>query len=809
MATIKKISNINDDLDIKLFLYLTKRNLFISIIFLSIAIVIAFLYLRYTPPVFETKAILQVNIDNQAQTIWGQENIFENDLTREIELLRSPIFIKKALSKLPLDVSYFSKGNFLNFELYKSTPYIIFAKVKNSNIYNTPVFIDFDDNKNFTLSYTLHQNKIEKSFPLSDTAHLADLDLFVNITQPAAIKHNQGFLSSNSYFFIINNQETLIKQIIANLKINILNEAAKTIQIKYADKNSNKTCDIVNTIAEEFIYYDIEKKAESANKVLAYIDSQLDYFYDQLYNAENQLDNYKRNYNIDSGHIQLLPTLHSRYNDMGNQLAILEMEESRLIDLEKSIKDNPNIDIYSLIAIVAGSEFKGVISNILSSLQDLLIQREKMLYQVTDQSNQIKTIDYQIEIQKKLLTESISTLRSNIQNRKKDLQKKINGMEGSIFGNNKTKINTIELSRLQRVYNINEKFYWQLIDKKAEFSISKAGYVSQITLLEKAAIPYLPLYPIPKKIYITAILIALFLSIFLITIKYLFYNEIRNIEDITRHTKAPILGIIPKYTKPIPNSQIIVDQYPKSIIAEALRIIRSNLQFIDGQAGSKIISITSTISGEGKTFAAINLAGIIAFTDKKVIVLDVDMRKPKIHKGFNISNTNGVSTILAGKTSIEECIQNSQIPNLDIITAGPVPPNPSELILNERMDYLLQKLKKQYDFIIIDNPPVGVVSDGIKNIMLADYPIYIFKAHYSKRQFIQNLNHLIVDNRISKLSIILNNVSEILRSYNSQSYKFGYSYGYGYYDEDTEKEKKNSFFHRLLKIKFINKLISF
>ncbi|MBK9287234.1 MAG: CpsD/CapB family tyrosine-protein kinase [Flavobacteriales bacterium] len=179
---------------------------------------------------------------------------------------------------------------------------------------------------------------------------------------------------------------------------------------------------------------------------------------------------------------------------------------------------------------------------------------------------------------------------------------------------------------------------------------------------------------------------------------------------------------------------------------------------MDNTPGPKTTAVTSTISGEGKTFVAINLAGIISFSGKRVIVLDLDMRKPKIHLGFGVENIKGMSTLLISKDTLEDCIQNSALENLDFITAGPYPPNPSELILGPRMNYILNKLKQSYDVILIDNPPVGLVTDGISMIQMADYPIYIFRADYSKKVFVHNVDRLINENRIRKLSAVLNGV---------------------------------------------------
>ncbi len=188
-----------------------------------------------------------------------------------------------------------------------------------------------------------------------------------------------------------------------------------------------------------------------------------------------------------------------------------------------------------------------------------------------------------------------------------------------------------------------------------------------------------------------------------------------------------------------------------------------------------------------------NLAGILAFSDKRVIVIDLDMRKPKIHLGFNVDNVNGVSTILSGIDQVDDCIQSSMVKNLDFITAGPVPPNPSELILSERMDKMVKALKKKYDYVIIDNPPVGIVTDGMKSLLMAEYPIYILKANYSKRIFIQNVNRLYSENSISRLSIVLNGVDKNYSSYGyEKGHAYGYygGYGYGYY-EDSETDYLN------------------
>jgi capsular exopolysaccharide synthesis family protein len=282
-------------------------------------------------------------------------------------------------------------------------------------------------------------------------------------------------------------------------------------------------------------------------------------------------------------------------------------------------------------------------------------------------------------------------------------------------------------------------------------------------------------------------------SFILIITRYLLYNEINALEEIGQYTDAALLGIVPKYKREIPVSQLLVDKNPKSVISESFRSIRTNLQFIANENESKLIAVTSTISGEGKTFNAINLAGVIAFSGKRVIILDLDMRKPKIHIGFNVENDRGISTLLIGKDTADNCITHSSLANLDFITAGPIPPNPAELIINNRMRELLDYLKGKYDIIIADLPPVGIVSDGIPILQMADYPLYILRANYSRKMFIAQLNKLMSENKVKNLSVILNGVemSKLKYGYGygysyGYGYGYGYSYGYGYYEEDDQ-----------------------
>jgi capsular exopolysaccharide synthesis family protein len=405
----------------------------------------------------------------------------------------------------------------------------------------------------------------------------------------------------------------------------------------------------------------------------------------------------------------------------------------------------------------------------------------------------VKTLESQIDIQKRVILQTIEALRDQISTRKKTLDNKLSQLEGEYYSIPQKEL---EFARLQRLSTINEKYYTLLLEKSIEYKISKEGFGSNNQILDEAKTPATPISPKRNMVFLTFVLIGLFVSFIIVTVRYLLHNNISSLNEIVRHSNGRMhnLGIIPKYKEEVPVSMLLVDQNPRSLMAESFRSVRTSLQFLSSENKSSILAVTSTISGEGKTFVTLNLAGILAFSEKKVIVCDLDMRKPKIHKGFAADNSKGMSTILIGKDSIDACVQKSQLANLDFITAGPIPPNPSELIISQRMDGIIEELRSKYDYVIFDTPPVGLVTDGVSLLKKVDIPMYVFRADYSQKQFVQVADKLINENQIS-LNVILNGV-DLDRNRYSYRYSYGYGYGYGYgqggagYYDETSSSKK-------------------
>ncbi|HOS47144.1 MAG TPA: polysaccharide biosynthesis tyrosine autokinase [Bacteroidia bacterium] len=791
----KKISPINEDFDFKLFVTIAKKNMLWFMLFMLVSIFSALIILRYTAPTYESSVILKIANEDNAQNVLGIDaktrlyNDNSNAIAGDIELIKSKIIIKRAIEKLPLKISYFSKGAVLVNELYKSSPFSVEFNVKDSSILGVPILVDFKNANKVIISYTTPKTgkKFSNTFYSGKWINLPEANIKVVAERFNEIDALQKELSKDVFFFTINNSDFLANSVIKEISIGVLNLDAQTIQIKLKDKNSVKAADIVNSVADEFNKYDVEKNSEVANKILDFIDNTIKSIDAELVTSETSLELFKRTNRIISPE-QAISTVTAQQDDLLQKLRQTNTEIAIYESISKDIQGNN--DIGKFILSLAGTSKDNQFLSQLTRLQQLVDERDQVKLQATDNAEITKALDVRIKTQKDVLRETITNEGNTLRNQKKQIENLLKESD-SKFG--LIPAQQAEYGRLVRLFNINEKFYSLLLEKKAEFSITRAGYVPKHIVLQEGVFNTPPVSPNRALIISVCLMLGFIASFILIITRYLLYNEINALEEIGQYTEAALLGIVPKYKREIPVSQLLVDKNPKSVISESFRSIRTNLQFISNEDTPKIIAVTSTISGEGKTFNAINLAGVIAFSGKRVVILDLDMRKPKIHLGFGVENDRGMSTLLIGKDVADNCITHSSLANLDFITAGPIPPNPAELIINQRMSDLLEYLKGKYDIIIADLPPVGIVSDGIPILQLADYPLYILRANYSKKMFIAQLNKLMTENKVKNLSVILNGVEMSRLKYGygygysyGYGYGYGYSYGYGYYEEDDQ-----------------------
>ncbi|MDC3260236.1 Wzz/FepE/Etk N-terminal domain-containing protein, partial [bacterium] len=653
--------NLNQEFDLSLLINIVRKNVIWFITFAVLNSLGYIIYLRYTQPLYSASASLQISQEDRANQILEVDKMYgSNDISAQIALIKSKEFLRRVLSDLPLEESYFVEGKFLNNENYLSSPFSVKYAIKDSSILGQSIYIDFLSQKKALLTV----NNVEYDIGIGIVNKLLPLNIEVIVGNYKAIDATKNLVNQNRYFFTINDINSLINLYSKRISVKILNLSAKTVEVSFQDHNARKTADVSQALAEGYIKYDVEKRRESAENVLNYINNQLADVYGTLQSSEGSIQQFKKDNKLSKS--DGFTTIYlERLGGLEQELVTLEMENKILQEIEKTIIIEGNdIDVYSLLPLLVGTQFEASISNLINNLHSLLIKKEELLYDVKLSSETIKSLDYQIGIQKKILIQSIKSFIVKLENRMINVQSKAEEFENSFL---EIPTKELEFARLERIFAINEQFYELLLQKRTEYQISKAGFVPNNTILERSFIPSVPVSPNKQIALVASILISILLSLFLVIIKYLMHNTLSSTDDIlkTSSTNLSALGLVPKYKRDIPISQLVVDRNPKSMIAESFRALRSNMQFISNTPGPKIAAVTSTVSGEGKTFIAINLAGIIAFTGKKVVIIDLDMRKPKIHIGFNSDNEIGMSTLLINKNSIDDCIKHSELEGLD------------------------------------------------------------------------------------------------------------------------------------------------
>ncbi|RDC64997.1 polysaccharide biosynthesis tyrosine autokinase [Adhaeribacter pallidiroseus] len=778
------------DIDFIMLLSLVRKSLIWVALLIVLGLIGSFLFLRYTKPLYKSSSTLKIDEQSEAGrlgldgTIENQQNL--SNLSGEIEIIKSNLTYERLQQKLPLDISYYAIGNILNEELYRSSPFHISYEMSNEAYYNIKFGVSILDATRYNLSYVQGDQEVTEEHTIGEPVQKPGFTFTLKLTAPL----NSDILAQK-YYFTINSTGAIRQYLTSNVAVNIVNLDASTVDISFTDHNPFKAHEIVNSIDSVYLEQKIALKDMATRQTLSFLDEQLKETNENLGNSEIQMENFvkqNKTYDVRADVNKQMTKL----EDLNKQRVDLRMELSLLNEIDQLIGRNTSLD--QMIPSLKELDDEQL-SNRISQLSNLQLDRSLMMqsYKTTTKAYQLleEEIDFSEKAVRKLLAQNklllqkeVNLIDTNIRN----IQQELLQMPGK----------ETQRARLQRLFDLHEKFYLMLMDKKVEFGIARAGTVPDFQILAPASRPAAPIYPNRLLVYGIGLAGGLFLGLGLIAGRYLLHNTITSLPELERSSFAAVLGVIPRYKKEkLPISKLIVDKNPKSAISESIRSVRTNLEFISSSKNKRLISITSTVSGEGKTFVAVNLGAIISQSNQRVIILDLDLRKPKIHQAFDAENTKGISTILIDRHSVAECIRRTSMPNLDFISAGPTPPNPAELILNSSFDDMVEELYHSYDVIIVDTPPVGLVTDGILVMRKADIPIYIVRAGFSKKTFLKNMNKIMRINNFNKMCTILNDADSMV----AYGYGYGYSYGYGYGYSNSyyEEDQPESFVTRFKK----------
>ncbi|HQM77600.1 MAG TPA: polysaccharide biosynthesis tyrosine autokinase [Bacteroidales bacterium] len=776
MEEKRKISKYNNEYNSYLLRIVLKKNLWLIILFFIIIISIIWAFLRYTQPIYQAKTIIQLNTENRVTELISSNTLArDNSLENRVEVLSSPEFIKRVIRKLPLDLSVYAKGNILDFELYKTAPFSIEYSIIDSSIINVPIHFKIKDNKNIELYYEFNGQTIQIKEKIADTIFTQHLKLYIKPSIDMA---------DGEYYFIINDFGNLVRKYRNQLSINIINGNAGSVELSFNDENPVKCIDFLNTVIQEYKSFDVEQRTQSARSMLDFIDQQIAAL-DQIMNQGD----------IPNSSLNLPPDTFTSVLSIKQEIKQLQTEKEQLNDEVLNIKnalsvlENDSFNTSKLIVYLAQSNYYSVLSTFINEYRLLIEQYANLSTVYSQNTTAIEQILWKIQYSKNSLKDVLQTLLDKSKYQLTIANKKLQDLQHYLYSysSNSFIASTMEATNISQP---SSKYYEQFLDRRLEYTLYIAGIVSDIVVLEEPTLLSSPIYPNKTKTIVMGLFIFLMIAVITLIWKYISYTNILSIEDIEPHIKDNLVITLPLFTGDLSNNLLVIHKYKRSLLAESFRKIKSHLLLRDTNI-PKIIVVTSTISGEGKTFVAINLGGILALSNKKVLIIDTDLRRPKMSITFNNLNDFGLSNYLLGECNIEQCIKATEINNLFYFPAGSLPEYPNELLTSSKMDELLENLKKYYDIIILDTPPIGLISDTTKFVLLADTTVYVFRSEYSKKEFIVNLEKLKQELNPKEIIIVLNGFNDKFIK-QSKYGKYGYEYKYDIYGYYTDNEEKQS-----------------
>ncbi len=677
----------------------------------------------------------------------------------EIVIVNSVSMTERALKKVDLAHRYYTSRRYKQVEFYKDSPF----KVGMLKGYGVTFKLIPLDEKQYRLVVEDAEDK-NKNVWSYDSVHEYSKEIVVDHFHLNVIKTKE--MKDEAYSFTVIDPLKVGRVVQKNVNVKQESKNANVLSISYTDNIPLRTQEFTNALAEEYVARSIERKIKEEELKLSFINEHLKNINDNLKSSALKLEEFKRSSNT--------VDLSAKAQKIIGQMSIFEIELKEIIIKQKmlntlygDVKQGNNIESISVHELNDNMQ-QSSLSLSIKELQDAIIQKKILRHDYTEVYPAIVKINKKISELKKIIIATIKNLKQSIEGKQSFLEKSIEEQQKLL---NTLPADERVYGELERKFKVNEKMYSYLLEKQAETAIIKASTISQNNIIDKAFLPEEPIEPKRKLIVLAGMILGLILGILLAFLREMVNDKIKYEEDVEYETSVPLLGSIP-HIKEANTSKIKVFLSSKSAFTEAFRNLRTSLQFMPKESGSHVISITSTVGGEGKTTIATNLGAIISMTERKTVILNLDMRRPMLHTYFSVSNSKGISTLLSGNTTLGEVIQHTEYENLDVITSGPVPPNPSELIEGVLIEKILIKLREVYDVIILDTPPIGLVSDARILMPFADTNICIVRANYSKKEFLRNIEKLL-EKDTKGLSILLNDV-EMGNGY----------YGYGYYEED-------------------------
>lgn len=754
-------------------------------------------------PFFTTNTSLTFN--------WGGTT---DKVNTSIITLKSRSHNEKVVDRLGYYMTYLREGNFQKVDAYKQTPFFVEVDTSGWQILNHSIKIVFRDSVNFNMSIRFadkeniqFQNygtkeKITRFVDIQEFSK--DFSIGQRIKEPyfsGIFMPNPEVISEPGTPYYISFKD--FNQIVAGyigVRVNPENKNASVLRMGLTGHNKAKMVDYLNTSVRVLSDDMLERKNLFATKTIKFIDSSLAQKSAELSTVEDELNTFKNKHSIldlerEGAEISSkLSELDVRREMINRELEYYDILEQYLI----TRSDYRDVPAPSVAGISESSIVTGV-----GKIVTLAEERSKLQYSFKEDAPIFHDIDRQINAVKSVLLENIRSSNSLKNRELNTIGRDIGRYEAEI---RKLPQEQQDLLKIERRYNLSESTYNLFLAKRSEAGLVKAANVSDVMVIDPAKdTGGGKIGPNTQLNYVMAGLYAFFIPIFIVFARVFFDTKIRDIKQLEKITPIPVLGMVGK-SRAVSNLAVL--ESPKSAISEAFRNLRSSLQFLykeQGVVGAKTVLITSSISGEGKSFCAINLVSVFALSDKKAVIVDLDLRRPKVSQYFDIENDIGVSDFLINEVDLDGIIKETAYENLNIISSGRTPPNPSELLIGERFKLMLELLKERYDYIVLDSPPIGIVTDSLDISKNVDATLYIARYNYTKKNMFAYINEKYKRGEVKNISVVMNGHIGTGGYGYGYNYNYGYGsyrygYGYGYKNQGYHESGKNpSFFERIKK----------
>jgi capsular exopolysaccharide synthesis family protein len=733
---------------------------------LFVAIFIARRVVTYSVPIYQTDAAIK--IDNRDYGVGnfflfneegGPKASLASAFLTEVELFKTRSIKENTFKQLDFDVSYFRVGKILTSEIYIDKPFYIDYQVLDESVYEKDFFVEYLGNETFLINKTETSKGDELTFgkPYQDKK----IKLSLKKNEDFWLNKSEAIKKGDEFSFKIHSLDYLVKSVTSeNLFIKPIDKEITIIKVYYKHEVPEKAAIFCNTFIDTYIDEAKSLKNDQTAQTLDFIDDEISRIENKLKDAEGKLTLYKQTQNLVNLNQETDATL-KELTALDLRLVDFELQEVELNDVAQVLLRKSDISRFS-------PNFKTVNDKIFEDafmkLKMFELERSDLLQKYTSTSSEVQNVQSKIMDLRKFLLESIQKKLDNMTKQKNEVQNNIDQVNVRLrqYPDKQQKV-----AELERDVTLSSQTFTYLTEKRTELAIAQTASFVFHRVLDYAQVPKAPISPNVPLIYGLFIFLALLFSLLVIYIWYFFTSKIESKEDLKDYVHAPILSTISDI-----DSKHIRDIEPFLNLYTNINILQKNAATDNGEKPWTIV-ISSIMPNEGRSFVSAGLGRTMAYFDKKVLLIDLDNRKPELHKLFDMENETGVADFLRNQIIAENCILPTGIKNLDILTGGDLSNIPEELVFSPKISQLVQDMKKYYDIIILDTPPTAVHIESVAIMHEADLNLYMIQAYKSKSRFVKHINTFLEEYKIPNFYLVLNGIHQASRFY-AKSFRIGF-----------------------------------